>query len=163
MRNLLLLAVCALGIGFVARGGETVLPGDKISTEYLTQLFEANGGYTVAPPDSDGDIRIKNTETGASCWADVNKGQEIKFFSVWNIKDEVSELRKLRFVNEFNRKFRVVKASVGGKDQTAIVLEYDLLHMEGITDKQILNALERFISLSTRSLTELDKDFEIIK
>lgn len=157
MRYTAMAVTFALAGCFTAMGGEEIIPANRITTAYLSVLLKSVG-YTVSPPDNDGDIKIEK-EDGRFMFV-RSSDNYVRILDIWHIKDDVSELRKLRFVNEYNTKW-IYKAFIDKSGK--IIVAPNLLCEEGLTDKQMVAFVNAYYSAAFKIMADLNKDHEILK
>ena len=94
--------------------------------------------------DEEGCIRVQDSIT---CWVIPNKDTKdrIKVFTQFGFKSGASQLQRLEYVDTINRKYIIVKASVGKND--TLMFDYDIMVAGGIKRKAFVLAVKRFCSI----------------
>ena len=138
--------------------GDRLRAGDAITIEVLKPILEGEG-YTVTV-DEDKDLVVK--KDNYTIFLEIGDSY-IRIKDFWGIKDDVSELRRLKFVNEFNDKYNWYRATATGKDFSMIVVDYYIRTNNKISRNQVLGALKAYFVSMPRIMIELNKDHEILK
>ena len=108
--------------------------------------------------DGDGDIMIKDRVT---VFALPNK-ERIRLVVYYAFKPEVSLQQKLELANRINQGYIVARASVGGKDENQLQVDYYLLLGAGMSKATIVAATKRFMGIVPDAVKENDRD-DIVK
>lgn len=123
-----------------------------ITNEALNELFEA--AYMESALDEKGRVVVR--ESGLRLWVEAGKGgKSIEFDSYFHFKDATSELQRLKFINNINSKYVLVRAySVNN----AIVVDYAIRADGGVTKKAIVLAFKFFAEVCGSALRDDPED-----
>lgn len=139
--NLVLATICMAFASHVALAAD---PGDLLSEEdvnlqAIRTFFEA--AFIKAEFDKDGDLKIM--DEGMRTFVKVDKDKKlISYFTAWNMKASVPEIKKLQLVNEFNDGLIFARFSM--PNSTTLWCDYQLLYDGGVTPYAIVSNYKLF-------------------
>ena len=121
---------------------DDLITPENVSKELLYSVLDA--AMMDVSYDKDGDIRVKE---GVICFVLPNEENKdrIKFLTIFGLKPGVSELERLRAVNQMNDGYIMVRACTPKED--VLVFDYFLTLGGGVTKKAFVMALKRFCGI----------------
>ena len=123
-----------------------------ITNEALNELFDA--AYMDSALDDKG--RVVVSESGLRLWVEANKsGKSIQFDCYFYFKDTTNELQRLKFVNDINSKYVLVRAY---NVNNVIIVDYTIRADGGITKKSVVLAFKFFAEVCSSALREDPED-----
>ena len=108
--------------------------------------------------DEDGDIKIRDRVTA---FAFPNK-ERIRLVVYYAFKPEASLQQKLELANRINQGYIVARASVGGREEGQLQVDYYLLLGAGMSRATIVAATKRFMGIVPDAVKENDRE-DIVK
>ncbi len=129
------------------------LSESEVTKESVEGLFKA--GFFAISRDKDDDLVIR--DEGINTFIRVEPERKmITFFTLWGLKERVSEVDKLRFVNELNDKLVLARFSM--PRPTVLWCDYQFYYEGGIRPFQIVTHLKRFVSVCKSAALRDTKD-----
>jgi len=136
----------------LATGAEEIIPEDEIAAPKLMALFK--GAFIDCNIDEDGDVRID--EDGIKTFLRVSpKKKVITYFSLWDLKENASELDKLRLVNKLNDELLLVRFCM--PDSDTLWCDYQLRYEKGVYAFQVITTYRLFHKV-VQGAAEADMD-----
>lgn len=131
---------------------DDLITPDNVSKELLLSLFDA--AFMEASLDDDGDVVVRD-----ECMCIVVPSKEkkkIRLLTIFRFSPSTTEVQQLAAVNEINKGYVIVKATVGKGGR--LFLEYDLALDGGVTRKAVVLLVKRFCSIPRAAIGEYAKD-----
>ena len=124
---------------------DLILP-ENLSKEALKEIFD--NAFMETSFDKDGDLRVRD---GNSCFV-FPREDRIRLLSVWGFKPETPAQKRQEFVEQVNKEFIMVRATVGPKD--ILFFDYDISIRGGILKKMLVLTTKRFLSIARGAVQE---------
>jgi hypothetical protein len=120
---------------------------DNVSKEQLLEILEA--AMMDVELDSDGDIKVKDA---VNCFIFVSQNKTtIQLFSQFGWSPDASKQQCYEYVNELNRKYFLVKATV--RDNNGLGFEYDVSLRGGVSPRNFVQTVKRFCSIPREAIS----------
>lgn len=130
---------------------QDLITPDNLSKELLKSIFD--DALMETSFDKEGDLRVKED---ISCFVLPNNDR-IRLLSFFRFKPNVSQQKRLEFVNQVNLEYVIIRATVGSKNNT-LFFDHDISVKGGVTKKAIVLATKRFLSIPRAAVQDLGSD-----
>lgn len=130
---------------------QDLITPDNCSKELLKSIFD--DALMETSFDNDGDLRVQDD---IRCFVLPNNDR-IRLLALFGFKPQVSQQKRLEFVNQVNSEYVIIRATVGAKNDT-LLFDYDISVKGGITKKALVLATKRFLSIPRAAIQDLGKD-----
>jgi hypothetical protein len=129
------------------------LSESAVTLQVIKDIF--NNAFIKAEIDKDGDLRI--SDGGLKCFVKIDPEKKlITLFSVWGLKENATELNKLRLINNLNDDLIFVRFVVASP--TTLWCDYQFLYTDGIAPSTIVNNYRLFTIVSMGAVATRDPD-----
>lgn len=126
---------------------------ENLSAELLKGILE--GAYMEVSVDSDGDLLVKDR---IRCFVIPNRESKdrIKLLAQFGFARAAGQAERMEMVNKINADYIMVKATVRPND--GLRFEYDILVAGGITARNFVLTLKRFLGIPIAAISEYGRD-----
>ena len=132
---------------------QDLITSDNLSKEFLKSIFDE--ALMETSFDTEGELQVREH---LHCLVLPSDSKDrIRLLAVFAFEPQVSQLKRLEFVNQVNSEFIMIRATVGTQHDT-LFFDHDILVTEGITKKALVLATKRFLSIPGEAIQEFGKD-----
>ena len=132
---------------------QDLITPENLSKESLKSIFDEALMETSVDPE--GDLHVSEN---LNCLVLPSDSKDrIRLLAIFAFEPQVSQQKRLEFVNQVNSEFILIRASVGSQNDT-LFFDHDILVQGGITKKALVLATKRFLSIPREAIQEFGKD-----